>query len=145
MKTILWIYTKSLCPEVGGTERVTSLVQRGLQRAGYRCMDILVLKPKEDRAEYHEEEIKDIYQFLKENQVDVVINQVGHAPDFLRYFLDGGGKQWHDEGGKIISCLHFHPQPVSVHYQFSIKKHKTLHDYYVIAKSFSDLMLLPVI
>ena len=43
MKTILWIYSKPLKPEAGGTERITSLVQRGLTKAGYHCMDILEL------------------------------------------------------------------------------------------------------
>ncbi len=98
-------------------------------------MDILELDVSKRKAVYHAKEIEDIYGFLKENSVDVVINQVGHSPDFLKCFLDKGGKRWHDEGGRIISCLHFHPQPVSVHYQFSTKKYKTWHDYYVIAKS----------
>ena len=135
MKTILWLYSKPLIPEAGGTERITSLVQRGLRREGYNCMDILVLDPKEGRSSYHDKEVGDVYKFLKDNKVDVVTNQAGHAPNLLRCFFDRGGKRWHDEGGKIISCLHFNPQPVSVHYQFSIKPHKTLHDYYVIAKS----------
>jgi glycosyltransferase involved in cell wall biosynthesis len=98
-------------------------------------MNILVLDTKEGKATYHDEEVEDIYQFLKDNRVDVVINQAGHAPDLLKCFLEKGGKRWHDEGGKIISCLHFNPQPVSVHYQFSIKPNKTWHDYYVIVKS----------
>ena len=135
MKTILWLYSKPLNPEAGGTERITSLVQRGLRQRGYNCMDILVLDTKEGKATYHDEEVEDIYQFLKDNRVDVVINQAGHAPDLLKWFIEKGGKRWHDEGGKIISCLHFNPQPVSVHYQFSIKPNKTWHDYYVIVKS----------
>ena len=135
MKTILWLYSKPLNPEAGGTERITSLVQRGLRARGYNCMDILELDVSKHKAVYHAREIGDIYGFLKENRVNVVINQIGHSPAFLKYFLDKGGKRWHDEGGRIISCLHFHPQPVSVHYQFSIKKNKTWHDYYVIAKS----------
>ena len=98
-------------------------------------MDILELDVSKRKAVYHAKEIEDIYGFLKENSVDVVINQVGHSLAFLKCFLDKGGKRWHDEGGRIISCLHFHPQPVSVHYQFSIRKNKTWHDYYVIAKS----------
>lgn len=135
MKTILWLYSKPLNPEAGGTERITSLVQRGLTKAGYHCMDILELDVSKRKAVYHAKEVKDIYDFLKENNVDVVINQWGQLPDFLRYFLDNGGKRWHEEGGKIISCLHFHPAPPSLYYNFAIKPVKTLHDYYVMAKA----------
>lgn len=135
MKTLLWLYSKPLNPEAGGTERITSLVQRGLRQRGYICMDILVIDTNKERASYHEEEIKDVYQFLKENNVDVVINQWGQLPGFLKNFLDRGGRRWHEEGGKIISCLHFHPAPPSLYHNFAIKKDKTLHDYYVMAKA----------
>ena len=135
MKTILWIYNKPLVPEIGGMERVTDLVQRGLIKVGYHCMDILELNVSKRKAVYHTKEIEDIYGFLKENKVDVVINQWGQLPDFLRYFLDNGGKRWHEEGGRIISCLHFHPAPPSLYHNFAIKPVKTLHDYYVMAKA----------
>ena len=135
MKTILWIYSKPLNPEAGGTERITSLVQRGLTKAGYNCMDILVLDTSNNRNVYHDEEIKDIYGFLKGNNVDVVINQWGQLPGFLQYFLDNGGKQWHNEGGRIISCLHFHPAPPTLYHNFAVKWHKTCHDYYVMLKA----------
>lgn len=135
MKTILWLYSKPLSPEAGGTERITSLVQRGLTKVGYRCMDILELDVSKRKAVYHAKEIVDIYAFLKENNVDVVINQWGQLPDFLRYFFDNGGKRWHEEGGRIISCLHFHPAPPSLYHNFAIKPVKTLHDYYVMAKA----------
>jgi len=134
-KTILWLYTKPYNPEVGGIERITDLIMRGLAARGHRCMAMLVIRAPQNIMKYNDEPIEDLYEFLKRNEVDTVMNQVGHSPSELRYFLDKGGKRWHDEGGRIISCLHFHPQPVSVHYQFSIKKNKTWHDYYVIAKS----------
>jgi len=135
LKTILWLYSKPLNPEAGGTERITSLVQRGLTKAGYRCMDILELDVSKRKAVYHAKEVKDIDGFLKDNNVDVVINQWGQLPDFLRYFLDNGGKRWHEEGGRIISCLHFHPAPPSLYHNFAIKPVKTWHDYYVMAKA----------
>lgn len=134
-KTILWLYSKPLMPEAGGTERITSLVQHGLRQAGYRCLDILVIDTASDKVEYHELQVTDIYQFLKENEVDVVINQWGQLPVFLGYFLDKGGEQWHKEGGKIISCLHFHPAPPTLYHNYAVKSHKTLHDYYVMAKA----------
>jgi len=135
MKTILWLYSKPLNPEAGGTERITSLVQRGLRARGYNCMDILELDISKLKAVYHAKEIEDIYGFLKENSVDVVINQWGQLPDFLRFFLDKGGKRWHKEGGRIISCLHFHPAPPSLYHNFAVKQNKSLHDYYVMAKA----------
>ena len=135
MKTILWLYSKPLNPEAGGTERITSLVQRGLRARGYNCMDILELDVSKRKAVYHVKEIEDIYGFLKENSVDVVINQWGQLPDFLRFFLDNGGKRWHEEGGRIISCLHFHPAPPSLYHNFAVKQNKSLHDYYVMAKA----------
>lgn len=134
-KTILWLYTKPYNPEIGGIERITDLIMKGLTARGHKCMAMLVVRAPENIMKYNDKPIDDLYGFLKENGVDTLMNQVGHSPSELRYFLDKGGKRWHDEGGKIISCLHFHPQPVSVNYQFSIKPQKTWHDYYVIAKS----------
>ena len=134
-KTILWLYTKPYNPEVGGIERITDLIMKGLTARGHRCMAMLVIRAPQNIMKYNDEPIDNLYEFLKHNEVDTVMNQVGHSPSELKYFLDKGGKRWHDEGGRIVSCLHYHPQPVSVHYQFSIKKNKTWHDYYVIAKS----------
>ena len=135
MKTILWIYSHPLRPEAGGTERITSLIQRGLKKAGHICMDILVLDVTASRALYHDEKVADIYQFLKENRVDVVINQLGQVSSFLRYFLDNGGEQWRNEGGRIISCLHFDPKPISFYHELEAIPRKTWHDYYVMAKA----------
>lgn len=135
MKTILWLYSKPLNPEAGGTERITSLVQRGLTKAGYHCMDILELDVSKRKAVYHAKEVKDIYDFLKENNVDVVINQWGQLPDFLRYFLDNGGKRWHEEGGRIISCLHFDPKMIDYYHELNAKENKTIKDYIDLVKS----------
>ena len=134
-KTVLWIYSKPLCSEAGGTERITSLIQRGLRGEGYNCMDILVLNREEDRASYHEEEVGDVYQFLKENKLDVVINQWGQLPEFLSYFLDKGGRQWHEEGGKIISCLHFDPKMISYYDELSAIEKKSWREYINLVKA----------
>lgn len=135
MKTILWIYDKPLRPEVGGTERITSLIQRGLRQVGHNCMDILVIDVQNRHVEYHGEEVRDTYQFLKENRVNVVINQLGQVPSFLEYFLNHGGQRWHDAGGRIISCLHFDPKPISFYRELKAIPCKTWHDYYVKAKA----------
>ena len=98
-------------------------------------MDILELDVSKRKAVYHAKEIVDIYGFLKENSVDVVINQWGQLPDFLRFFLDNGGKRWHEEGGRIISCLHFDPKMISIYYELYAKENKTIKDYLTLLKS----------
>ena len=135
MKTILWIYNHPLRPEAGGTERITSLVMRGLSAKGHKCMGIMVVDVANKTLEYDGNIINDLYNFLKDNKVDTVINQCGHTIELLDFFLNRGGEQWHNEGGKIISCLHFHPKPTDVYYEFLSKKNKNIHDYYVIGKS----------
>ena len=134
-KTILWIYNHPLKPEAGGTERITSLVMRGLAANGHVCLGILVIDIVRRIVNYGDNVISDIYSFLKEEHVDTVINQCGHGKEMLEFFLEKGGKKWHDEGGKIITCLHFSPKPYSMCYQFQCKKNKSWLDYYVIVKA----------
>lgn len=134
-KTILWIYNHPLNPEAGGTERITSLVMRGLSANGHKCLGILVINPVKGIVNYDDIEVWDIYSFLKQKHVDTVINQCGHGKDMLEFFIKKGGRKWHEEGGKIITCLHFSPKPYSVCYQFQSKKNKSWLDYYVIAKT----------
>ena len=106
--TILWIYNMPLVPEAGGTERITSLVAKGLSARGHNCMSILVFDGK-GAMTYEGTPVTDLYAFLKENHVDVVINQIAYAKWLLSEFLTQGGDRWHAEGGRIISCLHFDP------------------------------------
>lgn len=98
-----------LDPEAGGTERITSLVAKGLSQVGHKCMGILVFNENEEVMTYDGRRVSDLYVFLKENRVDVVINQIAYAKWLLSDFLARGGARWHAEGGKIISCLHFDP------------------------------------
>ena len=107
--TILWIYNMPLIPEAGGTERITSLVAKGFTSLGHNCMGILVFNESNHSMTYEDNTITDLYTFLKENHVDVVINQIAYATWLLSDFLARGGARWHKEGGKIISCLHFDP------------------------------------
>lgn len=124
-----------LRPEAGGTERITSLVAKGLSMQGHECMDILVFN-RDGKITYHDEPVNDVYQFLIENNVDIVINQIAYSKWLLADFLAKGGDRWHKEGGKIISCLHFDPKPASnLYYQLNIRN-KGLKDYINIAKAF---------
>lgn len=107
--TILWIYNMPLVPEAGGTERITSLVAKGLSSLGHNCMGMLVFNDADGSITYDGKSVTDLYDFLKGNHVDVVINQIAYAKWLLNAFLSQGGSLWHSEGGKIISCLHFDP------------------------------------
>lgn len=132
---ILWIYNMPLIPEAGGTERITSLVAKGLSMHGHECMDILVFN-QNGEVTYHNTPITDVYEFLKRNNVEIVINQIAYSKWLLADFLRKGGDRWHKEGGKIISCLHFDPKPASnLYYQLNIRN-KRLRDYINIAKAF---------
>lgn len=134
-KTILWIYNHPLRPEAGGTERITSLVMRGLSAKGHCCLGIMVIDSGKQTLNYEGMDVIDLYSFLKEKHVDTVINQCGHEKIMLDFFLKNGGQKWHCEGGRILTCLHFSPKPYSICYQFQSKKNKSLFDYYVIVKT----------
>lgn len=133
--TILWIYNLPLKPEAGGTERITSLVAKGLSLRGHHCMDILVFDEHTGTMNYRSESILDLYRFLKEHRVDVVINQIAYSSWLLDMFLNKGGEKWRKEGGKIISCLHFDPKNPSYLYWLKSKYHKTWMDWLQIAKA----------
>lgn len=132
---ILWIYDRPLNPEAGGTERITSLISKGLSHRGYRCLDILVFN-KSGKISYGNEEITDLYDFLKVHNVDVVINQIAYSVWLLQMFLDCGGTLWRTEGGRIISCLHFDPHNPSLLYLMQSKPNKRLKDWMQMAKAF---------
>lgn len=132
---ILWIYNMPLDPEAGGTERITSLVARGLTRMGHDCMDILVFRQDGRSISYNGQAVTDLYAFLTGNHVDIVINQIAYSKWLLHNFLDMGGRRWHEKGGKIISCLHFDPKPTSDLYYMRSIRDKRLRDYANIAKS----------
>lgn len=104
---ILWIYNSPLIPEAGGTERMTRLIADGLAADGHRCFGILMITENDQHCRYGEAEVNDLYRFLKDNCIDVVINQLGNGTWLLKRFLNEGGARWHDEGGIIITCLHF--------------------------------------
>lgn len=134
MKTILWLYNMPLVPEAGGTERITSLIRNGLLRRGYGCMKMLVVNPETEKITYEGEQIHNLFEFLKKNNVDTIINQDGITNKVLNVFLNKGGLRWQREGGKIITCLHFDPDAPSVIKLFLSKKTKTLKDWFIITK-----------
>lgn len=125
-----------LVPEAGGTERVTSLVAKGLVQSGHTCLGILIFNQNDRTVSYEGEPVNDVYGFLCEHKVDVIINQIAYARWLLEAFLKSGGARWHSEGGRIISCLHFDPKPASNLYYFMTCRNKNLRNYINIAKEF---------
>lgn len=134
--TLLWIYNLPLKPESGGTERITSLVAKGFSLRGYHCMDILVFDEHTGMMSYRSDPIVDLYVFLKKHKVDIVINQIAYSNWLLDMFLDKGGEKWKQEGGKVISCLHFDPKNPSLLHLLESKYHKTWRDWLYLAKAF---------
>ena len=92
MKNILWIYNRPLNPEAGGTERITSLIRKGLSEAGHQCHDMLVVDPKTLEMSYNGESVTDLPAFLESRKIDVVINQDALSKKLLNCFLERGGK-----------------------------------------------------
>ncbi len=133
--TILWIYNQPLVPEAGGTERITSLVAKGLSARGHNCLGILVFNDKDGSMTYDGKTVTDLYAFLKERRVDIVINQIAYAKWLLEAFLSNGGDRWRAEGGRIISCLHFDPKSTSSLYYLRSIRHKTPRTYISIIKA----------
>ena len=110
---ILFIYDAPLRPEAGGTERATSLVMNELSRRGHNCYGMLHFDQQKPEIQYiNGTKIDSIYDYLKSNNIDVVVNQIAFHPRFLSQFLAYGGQQWKEEGGKIISFMHLDPTPV---------------------------------
>ncbi len=132
--TLLWIYDQPLRPEVGGTERTTALVAKGLAQSGHTCLGILQFRAGRKMV-WEGEPVCDLYAFLKAHHVDIVINQVAYVTWLLDAFLESGGKQWKKDGGKIISCLHFAPKNPAPASLLRCKDNKTWLDKLQILKA----------
>lgn len=132
---ILWIYDTPLIPEAGGTERMTSLIAKGLSADGHNCLGQMVVTP-DSSFTLDGKVINDLYGFLKNNNIDYVINQECRHEGILKLFLNHGGDRWHSEGGKIVSCLHFDTRITSTVYHHKVKLNKKPRDYYALARAF---------
>lgn len=110
--SILFIYDAPLRPENGGTERATKLVMDELERRGHHTIGILHWNQADPAKVFlNGKTVDSISAFLKENHIDVVVNQIAFHPRFLSQFLQNGGQEWKDNGGKIISFMHLDPTP----------------------------------
>lgn len=108
--TILFMYDSPLNPEAGGTERATQLVMEEMERRGHTCIGLLHFN-QDNPDEYflNGARITSLTDFLSENDVDVVVNQIAFHYWLLKEFLAHGGQEWKKKGGKIVSFMHFDP------------------------------------
>ena len=131
---IAWLYNKSINKNIGGTERATMLGIDMLNKLGHKNYAFIIINENEKTFSFEDEKISDIYTFLKEKHIDIVINQIGYSIELLKPFLENGGKKWQEEGGKIITYMHFDPKmPSNLDFFLSIEN-KTIKDYIVICK-----------
>ncbi|WP_108663893.1 glycosyltransferase [Acuticoccus kandeliae] len=109
--SILWIYDKPIDPQAGGTERATHLVMTGLAARGYPTAGFLAFRQDHPRAVFDPNgaPVEDLYAYLQAHEVETVVNQIGFSKWLLEEFLARGGERWKEEGGKVITCLHFGP------------------------------------
>lgn len=107
---ILFMYDSPLLPEKGGTERATKLVMDELTRRGHTCIGLLHFN-QENPDEYflNGERILSLYDYLQQNHIDIVVNQIAFHYWLLKEFFAHGGLEWKEKGGKIISFMHFDP------------------------------------
>lgn len=133
---ILWIYNLPLIPEAGGTERITSILSNGFSMRGHNSLGVLVFEEQTGDMVFGTSPVVNLYEFLRENSVDIVINQIAYADWLLKLFLQKGGRRWHREGGCIVSCLHFDPQNPSLLYLLNGKVRKNVYDYLMVFKAF---------
>lgn len=127
-KTILWLFNEFYNPEAGGIERATSLVLKGLKAKGYNCLGVLVID-SQNKIYLNNTVIQSLPVFLKNNHVDIVINQISQSVQLLDRFLINGGEEWKIKGGMIISCLHFNPKMLSLRFHYQCMKNKTWFDW----------------
>lgn len=117
MKTILFIYPTPFNPIAGGVERVTDLLTKGFIARGYKVIYLHHVY-KESLMDYDypapiyffpnsnyrsEENVAFYHQFLKEQEVDIVINQCGLFEDSTLYLNIGDNKC------KTVSVPHSNP------------------------------------
>lgn len=118
---ILFMYDSPLDREKGGTERATGLVMDELNRRGHHAIGLLHFNQNNPNEIFlNREPVQSLSQFLRDNEIDVVVNQIAFHYWLLQAFLFHGGEEWRAAGGKIVSVLHFPPilVPIPVRWVF---------------------------
>lgn len=115
--TILFVYPTPFDPQVGGVERVTDLLARGFIDRGYKVIYLHHVHKEAlmdydypasvyffPSSDYRSQENMIFYhRFLKEQKIDIIINQCGLFEDSTLYLNIGDNKC------KTISVLHSNP------------------------------------
>ena len=117
MYTILFVYPTPFNPQVGGVERVTDLLAKGFVERGFKVIYLHHVH-KDSLMDYDypapvyffpssdyksEENVIFYHHFLKEQKIDIIINQCGLFEDSILYLNIGDNKC------KTISVLHSNP------------------------------------
>lgn len=104
-------------PSVGGTERVTMTISKGLEKYGHKCYYIYSNIDNEKIAVKQkcflpinakkEKLFSTLYSFINSNKIQVlfVVNQIYQSRKFQNVFLELKSKT----GVKIVGCLHADP------------------------------------
>lgn len=134
MYTILFVYPTPFNPQVGGVECVTDLLTKKLKQCGYKVIHLhhvhkdslmgydfpapVYFFPSSDYKS--EENIIFYHDFLKEQKIDIIINQCGLFEDSVLYLNVGDNKC------KTISVLHGNPM---LNYEHLSSEELVLKDY----------------
>jgi|GEM_PF-41511 len=153
MKTILFCYVTPFHPERGGVGRVTHNLTMEFLKRGYKVLYLIYESGITIRHQYDypapltylpnqeclSQENIDFYQrFLKENHVDIVINQSGSTEDTLLYSNTG------DFSVPVVSVFHSSPlgwYPHTLRYLYQPKHNSPIEWLYRTAR----LILFPKI
>lgn len=152
MSTVLFVYPTPFNPIAGGVERVTDLLAKGLILRDYKVIYLHHVHKKElmdydypaqvyffPNSNYRSEENVAFYhQFLKEQEVDIVINQCGLFEDSTLYLNIGDNKC------KTVSVPHSNPM---LNYEHLASEELILKDKTIIGflKLIARILLFPKI
>lgn len=124
---IVFAYITPFHPNKGGIGRVTDSLTRELQKRGHKIWYLIYDSPITIRHEYNypaplsylpsrdllsEDNLIAYHEFLKKNDIDIVINQSGNFDDSRLWLNTGSNK------AKVISVVHT-PPIVNYRYLFS--------------------------
>lgn len=124
--TILFTYPTILNPTRGGVERVTDTLAKALTKKGYKVLYLHLTNNKENfegytssvpmyflpsKVAFVQENFDAYHRFLKEQNIDIIVNQEGNYPN-SRLFLSLGD----NTSIKTISVLHVNPLSMYNHF-----------------------------
>lgn len=151
-KTILFVYPTPFNPIAGGVERVTDLLAKEFIQRGYKVLylhhvhkDLLMSYDYPapvyffPNSDYNSSEnVVYYHEFLKEHEVDIIINQCGLFGDSSLYLNIGNNKC------KTISVLHNNPM---LNYKYLSSEELVLKEKTLVGwiKFFARIVLYPKI